>query len=491
VPAGSSSQGETPGSRDAAFYWGFVALLVAGVFALPGFPSQDGPSHLYSFGLIDSLMAGDPERGAFFRFEIDSPTNIALPLLGSLLIQIVPPGLLERFLIALHVVAVACFSVGWRRVHDRAPYPAAWAGLAFAFPWALFMGFYSFQLASDLALLLLIPAQRTAASGRSSVGSLLLASLASGCLILLVHAVAALLFALVLALCFVCEPSRALGGRLFRGAVVSLPTLAVIGWALSGGDASGTADWRWADFSYAFVYFTTLGGFVFPGQWLPGALIAGVFVFCCVRGGGLSRLPLVAAAAAMLSALHFLLPDFAGGGGYLTGRFAWWIPLLLLPAFEVGPRLRWLGPALAFLSLGTTLLIAWPHALQVGEIQRTARDHGVAGRISAALFDRAPRSNANLEPLRHVVAWFAMDDGLLITHYQARERFFPVRFAPRARREWPDVDINYAWESDWARLPLDALLAVDANEDDRGRLRRNFDSVWIDSAKRVELWRRK
>ncbi len=482
-----------PGASDAALYWGFVALLIAGVFAMPAFPSQDGAIHLYNFGLIESLASGDPGRGEFFRVEIDSPIHLALPRLGSLLIGWLPAWAVERLFIALHVAMLAWFAVAWLRAHERAPYPGAWAALAFAFPWSLFMGFYAYQLASDIALLALVAAWRWRDASLLKLAGVVWIA---GAFVLAFHAVAAALFAALIALLpVVADRDRAIVQRLVRGAALSLPILLAILSILSSAD--GEAPWRWPDPSYAIVYLATLGRFVFQGQLLSALVVAGTFLFLCARRESLASAPYVWSSAALLALLHLALPDALGGGGYLTGRFAWWIPLLLLPALDCDETSgatfdrRWLPPALALLSIAMTIRLAAPSAAIAAEVQQGAALHPIDGRISAALFDRDPRSEANLEPLRHAVAWFAMDGGIVTTNYQARERFFPVRLTERAARLHPDVDVNAAWETDWGRLPLDALLSVDAEEADRERLARNFESVWLDSSKRVELWRRR
>ncbi|MDP6979705.1 MAG: hypothetical protein QF570_14055 [Myxococcota bacterium] len=489
----------------AAIYWGFVFALVVGVFVAPAFPSQDGPIHLYNFGLIESLTSVDAERGEVFRFDITSPTNLGLPLFGSLLMRGLPGWLVERLLVALHVLALAWFCVAWRRAQGREPFPAAYAGLAFCLPWSLFMGFYSFQLASDLALVALVWGWRWRGRPLSFLAPVMGIA---GAAVLFVHAVPAALLAVLLAVMLAigngADADQRIPLHFGRAIVVALPIALIVLWAISGTRAETGGEWRWQSASYVLVYLATFGTFVYEGQLLPALVVCGVFVSLCVTGrsarepaGEPSRTHFVWCAAAVLAVLHLVLPDVVGGGGYLTGRFAWWIPLLLLPAIEcnegrlLGVEKRLLPPALAVLGLGATILLAAPSAMRVAEVQTAAAANPVEGSVSAAIFDRDPRSTANLEPLRHVVAWFAMERGIVTTNYQARERFFPIRLTTQATRSLPDIDINAAWETDWAKLPLDALLAIDANEADRSRLARSFDSVWLDSRKRVELWRRK
>ncbi|MCP4038552.1 MAG: hypothetical protein GY733_16550 [bacterium] len=491
----ASKQGTKSDARLAMGYWAGVAAIVAGLWLAPAIPTQDGPIHLYNFGLLLDLLTGQGERGTTFRIELSTITNLGLPALGLALSKAMPPWAVERAIVSLHVVLLAWFAASWLRTTGCRVYPAAFVALGFATPWSLFMGFYGFQLASDLALLALVLGWKLR---ERSLASIATAALSTGAFTLFFHAAPAALLAGLLGLMQLTATAQPVPRRILRAFCVAMPTLSLVAFALAPGEPDSA--WVWRDFDYVFVYLATLGTLTFAPQLTACLLVVAAWIVLCLPGerprGSGDALRFAWIAAAALAGLHLTLPDVAGGGGYLTGRFAWWIPLLLLPAIDTTPtavggiKRTLLPTALALLSLSSTLFAALPSARQVAEVVHAAERHPVEGTLTAAIFDRDPRTRANIEPLRHVAAWFVMEGGVLTTNYQARAPFFPVRLSDAARARLPDVDINAAWETDWSRLPIDALVTIDAGEEDRRILTRRFESVWIAQRKRVELWRR-
>jgi len=480
----------------AQWYWTAVAIITVGLWLAPAIPTQDGPIHLYNLALISDLLAGHPERNAAFHLEFSTITNLGFIAMGGAIAKAIPLWAVERFVLSLHVWLLAWFATRWLRVTSRPLFPAAWLALAFALPWSLFMGFYGFQLASDLALLALTVAWSRREQGLWKNSR---TAFACGTVVLVFHAIPAVLFAGLAATMQLVGSTRPLAQRLAHALAVALPTLCLVALAISGSETQ--TPWIWRDWDYVFIYLATLGNFTFAPQLVPCLAITAGWMLLCLPGQPArardSAWRFALAAGGSLAILHLFLPDVLAGGGYLTGRFSWWIPLLMLPILDTRPtangviKRQALPAILAFTSLASTLLSAAPSAMQVTKVIRASEHRQVSGRITAAIFDRKPRSQANLEPLRHVVAWFALEDGLLTTNYQARVPFFPVRLTEASLIAWPDVDINAAWETDWNRLPIDALLAIDASPNDRTELAHDFETVWTGRENRVELWRRR
>lgn len=477
-------------------YWGSVAVVVAGLWLAPALPTQDGPSHLYTLSLIQDLLTGDPERSAVFRLDFTSITNLGFIGVGLALAKAMPLWAVERFVVSLHVVLLAWFATAWLRATSRRVFPAAWLALAFALPWSLFMGFYGFQLGSDLALLALCWVWRIRDDGLAKVA---VTGWGCGLVVLLFHAVPAVLLAGLLGLAQLLRSETPFARRCLRAASITLPIVALTLTSLSGAESSGMPVWR--DGDYVILYLATFGTLSFASQLTTSLLVTTGWILLCLPGEGpveqdaARRFALFAGGA--LALLHVALPDAVGGGGYLTGRYAWWIPLLMLPLIDTNPTRTgkvpraWLPAALAVVSLGGTLFSAMPSARRVGEVVQAAGSHPVSSTLSAALFERRPHRDAAIEPLRHVASWFVMTDGILATHYQARVAFFPIRLTQQALARLPHVDINAGWETDWSRLPIDALLSIEASQDDGAALARNFAVSWTAEDNRVKLWRRR
>lgn len=487
--------GSDPDTRLARFYWATVAGLTLLLWLAPAIPTQDGPSHLYNLALIDDLLGDDLTRATFHSLDFRRFTNLGFIAVGLPLAKLLPLWAVERAILSLHVLLLATFATTWLAQSGRRVYPIAWVALAFSLPWSLFMGFYAYQLGADLALLAVCLGWKLRDRALYSVA---LWSFSTGVLVLLFHAVAAALLAGLLALIQLTNQRASIGVRLWRASVVALPMLTIVLLAIEGGGGDARLEWRAAD--YVLLLLATFGTLTFSTQLSTCLLVSLGWLLLCLPGeqprlrDRATRFAVVGGAA--LAVLHLFLPDFVGGGGYLTGRFAWWIPLLMLPVLDTSPALGrrisrgWIPLALAVVAIGSTVFSAAPIARLVAEVERAAREHPVSGTVAGAIFDRTPKRDAMIQPLRHVASLFALRSGVLMTNYQARVPFFPVRFTPQALARFPNVETNSAWLTDWGRLPISALVTIDAQPADRRRLEASFESSWIAEQGRVELWRR-
>ena len=496
--------GQTPSDSDpretrdhqAIWYWAAVVGIVVAVWLAPAIPTQDGPSHRYNIALISDLLGDGPYRSNLHELRIESVTNLGFLAVALPIAKALPLWAVERFALSLHVVLIALFSTLWLTHTGRRTFPAAWVGLGFCFPWSLFMGFYGYQLGADIALVTLCLAWLKRDSLLLTLASLSLIATAG---IVLFHAVAAALFAGLVGLTQLASPHRGGMERIIRAAAVSIPGLVIVAFAVLGGGDSSPPQWSAA--SYLFATLATFGMLSFSSQALTCLLVLALWLLLCLPNATpgprdhAARFSFFAGIALVI--LHLTLPDRIGGGGYLTGRFAWWIPLVTLPLLQTGPafagRLQreWIPVAIAFVSIGSTLIGAAPDAFLAAEIEKAARAHPVTGTIATAIFDRNLKSDSMIEPLRHVSSLFVRDQGVLMTNYQARVPFFPLRFTEAAKARFPHIDINAAWETKWHRLPITNLLSIDANSDDRRILSVHFESTWKSEQNRVELWRKR
>lgn len=492
----SSSADSASSSSLARGYWATVAAVVLLLWLAPAIPTQDGPSHFYNLTLIDELMGDGAPRSNVHELRFTTLTNLGFIAVALPLTKAMPLWAVERAMLSLHVVLIALFATTWLGTTGRRRYPTAWVGLGFCLPWSLFMGFYGFQLGADIALLSLCVAWQRR---NSTALQLALLSIATGALTLAFHAVAAALFSGLVALIQLTNPKISIAERVSRAALGSLPVLAMVAFAVSGGGNGSVPEWQ--SIEYILLTLATFGSLSFSSQFTTCLLVAIGWMVLCLPGESprvrdhATRFALMAGVA--IAVLHIGFPDRVGGGGYLTGRFAWWIPLLTLPLLETGTTLanrvprEWIPGAIAFVAIGSTLFSAAPDARLVAQVEEAARAHPVKGIVASAIFDRSPKSDSMIEPLRHVSSLFVREQGVLMTNYQARVSFFPLRFTEAAKARFPHVDINAAWETEWHRLPISELVSIDANEDDRRILTNHFDSAWKSEQNRVELWRRR
>lgn len=493
------SRATAPGSsaRSSQLYWATVVGLVALVWLAPGIPTQDGPSHLYNLALISELLGDAPPRSDLHALQFNTLTNLGFLVVGMPLAQVIPLWAVERAVLSLHVVLIAWFSTLWLAQTGRRSFPIAWVGLGFCLPWSLFMGFYGYQLGADIALLALCVMWRKRESDLLTLAAI---AAIGGTFALVFHAVAAALFVGLSALMQLSDPRTATPARVGRALTVSAPVLLIVVATVSGG-SSNESPLQWQNADYVLLTLVTFGTLSFASQLTTCLLVVFAWILLCLPGetprrrDHATRFALLAGVA--IAALHIALPDRMSGGGYLTGRFAWWIPLITLPLLETsalfaGRLQRELVPyALAFVALGSTVISAAPDARLVAQVSEAARTHPSSGIVATAIFDRTLRSNAMIEPLRHVASLFVREQGVLMTNYQARVSFFPLRFTDAAKARFPHIDINSAWETDWSKLPISELVSIDATEEDRRVLSKHFAHVWKSEQNRVELWRKR
>ncbi len=128
-----------------------VAALCIWILSLPVFPTQDGPIHRYYTHVLDSLLQ---HRSLYQMYEIRHPlppyaTHYALLLLLS---RVFDYDLAEKLFVCM---ALVCFAYALRTCARAAGAAGDWISLLAApvlLPWALFMGFFNFYLATGLFL---------------------------------------------------------------------------------------------------------------------------------------------------------------------------------------------------------------------------------------------------------------------------------------------------------------------------------------------------
>jgi hypothetical protein len=153
------NQNGTDSSRRELLLWRFApsvfgACAVAMILSLPLFPSQDGPVHLYYADILRGVLT---HSGPYAQhFEIKSYVTPYVVLYYSLLAleTVLPPLISEQLLVCGYVLT---FILGFQylvgALTDR-PGPWPLVGAAFSLNFYLYMGLYSYLLATALSLLL-------------------------------------------------------------------------------------------------------------------------------------------------------------------------------------------------------------------------------------------------------------------------------------------------------------------------------------------------
>jgi hypothetical protein len=447
--------------------------VLAAIWSLPGFVTQDGPAHVYNAWIVSRSFDPASPYGGWFQVRWQPLPNWVGHLALAGLFRMVSPPTAERIMMSASSLGLAA-SLAWLRLRVRGdrqwPGPILLAVLvSLNFPWLL--GFTSFLLGTCLFAITLgvwWPYREGPGAARSLA---LMALLVLG---YFCHLVSLGLTVVAMSLLALVAPMEASEGggvrrrlrRLSRTAVCFLP-LVFLGFLYlrmthQGGSlhpswptmrrVDSLAEWvarlGWADpislarkdslpFSGAnhrlFMVFS-------PALWLLawGACVAVGRLRSpddAGEGRGIER-------AWTLLGLLFVVggivgPDSLGPGHgeYLPQR-----PFLLglaalVPAFEV-PLTRWSGRmAVACLAVAVSLqsAIVVDYARHsdrgAGQIVRAGDLVGEGHRIATLLVGIRSRFRAN--PLLHADCWLGVETGnILWSNYETRYYYFPVQLKP-------------------------------------------------------------
>lgn len=128
-----------------------LACFVVWIFALPLFPTQDGPMHRYYVHVLHSLLE---HKSTYSVYEIRHPLPPYLTHYGILLalFHVLPYDLAEEIFACL---VILCFAYGLRLSAKEIGANGEWAALLVSpllFSWPLMMGFFNFVLGLGLLL---------------------------------------------------------------------------------------------------------------------------------------------------------------------------------------------------------------------------------------------------------------------------------------------------------------------------------------------------
>lgn len=448
---------------------GLLALLaLAAVWGVDYLPTHDGPQHI--FGVHASQRLGDPEIGYGRFLEPNFPiTSHGFALVFAPFDRWLPWRTATR-------LALSCLVLVWcagafflaRAVQPR----RAWIGVALAaaaFQWSLYMGFFSYYLASAFGLCVLgaalAPQPWTRARSVALCGLLLAQAL--------MHAVPAVITGiLVLLLALLRAPPGERGRAVCRVALLGAPAACVAVVLVAAGfenlarDANGSPDfWSPARTPLWAVAGCFTGGPGWRGWFLPLlALSAPLAVWRLRRSGAVcsTDVALLIGGAALL-ALGLAAPLHLPAWDYFSVRF--------LPAAVCCLALTWPVERLrsrALRGLAAALLATWAFAssgwaLSYNRALATRAAGALAG-LDADLVRDGPRLPIVLDPylgrsfdersapmpyvvpLVNLGQLYATAQGGYAPHSFALSwQIHPVLLRDEARRAFPPtVDRSYA-----------------------------------------------
>jgi hypothetical protein len=471
---------------------------VLAIWIVPGFSTQDGPTHLYNGWILSQSFGLESPYQQYFQVRWQSLPNWAGHLALAGLVRIVAPVTADRIMITLTLMAFALahFWLRWK-VRGGETWPGSClliVTLAPNFLWLL--GFSSFLLGCCVLPITL----GVWWSGRDRLSAGRLATLAI--LIILgyfCHLVSLGLTALGLGVLALFSPAqdkartgwKCWGLRLGRTSAALLPLVLLGGlylrlsrqggpmnpqWPnLSGPDliAAWVARLGWVDplslSRKAVLPFSERTGLLFsafaPVVWLCLAVLAWSLgsTADCFRGrrpdcsqsslehpgsargcaGRHTRCVWSIYGALMLLG-GILSPDSLGSwhGDYLPQRLVLLGLAAMVPAVDIPLATYWgrLTAGCLFVAIGLQTMIIWDYAFlcKGTSAQFIAASQSIGPNLRIAPLLTGIRSRFRANPLLHADSWLGVGTGnILWSNYEARYYYFPVQFRPGLDRPDP------------------------------------------------------
>ena len=439
--------------------------VLAAVWGLRWFVTQDGPAHTYNADIMLELLKGNPQLAKFYTVTWQPIPNLSGHLLLMGLVALLPPRAADQLLMTLTAFGFAAAVVWLRRqVHgDRGLWLAAPLAVVLGLNWFWLMGFYNFMLGSTLFCLTLgawwKARERFGFAQAAGLALLLVAGYLS-------HPIPLAMTGVGLGVLALLTPGARFWRRLLWTGAAFLPLVPLALFYRSlmkthggvelhyEGLTSALSPLGWLDYFSApnLLNLTHSGERAFPfvealSNWFSPVstpvLVTAAFVLLAVAlllgrrspADAESRtrrawpvLTLLVAAVCLFGPSHFGVQH----GNYIRER----VLLLALAAsvtvwnFDAARRLVRAAVALLVLAVAVQSAFVWEYALdsqaRVGEYMQ-ARPHVGTNRRLLCLIPPVTRFRAH--PLEHAPELLATGTGnLLWNNYEAYAYFFPVHF---------------------------------------------------------------
>ena len=387
-----------------AYLWPF--------WAVPWFPTQDGPSHVYNAWVLLHLDAAPYARLYEWRLALVPNWLGTLVLIGAGRVEGV--ALAEKVLLT---VAVVGFTLGFTalvRGDRRTAPPIALLGPMLAFGWPLHMGFYGYALGWAMVpwgwVLARHPTRRRLLSlAFLAVAAWFAHGAAAGMLVLGAGVVAT-------------------AARRPRVLVALAPGAALVAWELLRLPGEGGAV-RW-DAARLLETVATLRGLVaYEGvqEWTAGAA-AVVILALVARGVARAATPWLIIAAAGL-VVYAVLPDGNLRHWFLSERLSLlpWLALCPIAAVPAWPRLQTAVLAgLALTHLGVTLGPQRALSDELASLLSLRENIGPGANVLPMIFDAAPPHRAQV--FLHAAGYLGpLCDAVDLGNYEPQTDHFQTR----------------------------------------------------------------
>lgn len=491
----------------------YAAMLAAGiglVWALPWFPTQDGPAHIYNLVILHDLLNGGKEWGNFFTYRLSAVPNLGFNLLSYPLMHFFPPLVVEKIFVSLYILLMGICVPVFMKTFERAVYPLSFLVFPIVFNFTLLMGFYSYVIAVPLFILAFSMAwniREKSAACRFACFNL------AGFALFYLHLIPFVFFLISLYAIVMAEMpgiKTKMAGLAKLSFMVS-PCILQLALYLQHGKRITIADFSYlismernVELIRDLISFSTVT--YSPLQFLPANLLSFaflffllVFVFEKMRG---KRQQFPAGEKAifyLLSALtiiYYLAPSHFGGGSFFNQRLPWVMFMVALPLLRIPDSSLLRGFSLAVVAgiVGLNFAVnAFLMQQQSGKVDKYVS--GLAAGLPKGAFVMTYKTKeewSRIDVLMHAASYYGIFNGCVdIGNYATSFDYFPVHFKRTLPAFPPPAQIDYKPKSiDWAEYPpIQYVIGWEIDELDMKLLGRFYRLIRQDAP--LSIWQRR
>jgi hypothetical protein len=506
-----------------ALYRAVVLLHIALIWWLPVFPTQDGPTHIYSTLILRDLLGGGTLYGKFFDLQLAFVPNLGATVPLYALLAVLPPVLADKAFVTIVFVLIAAVTPRLARLAGGEPYPASFLVFPLMGSGLITYGFYSLMVGEALWLWAIWLFWRVA--GRSMWTRW---AVTTGCALVLfaAHFMAfgCFVLAVVCAWLGAGAPAGARRARPGPLAVLLVVPAMLTAWYVSELVATGGGAGRFG----AAVRWTSgldlrrdARALVDLAMWnqvtlslvqvCTGGLLLGLTAWSLYRPAirplwsSPEGRPAIAPADALaarrslgllavaLIASMLVVPDEIGELSLIKYRFPALVALLLpaiLGCARYRPSHRAIVVTIALLAASVNAVLVHGNAQRLGAFVYDAPSPPVRGEFVTGYRPHPPDIPA--DTLRHAASCYCALRGCVdVGNYQPHTRQFFVRFKADPVLAARPILARTAAAVDWDRFPTGIAYLIGAEVDaaDQARMRDHF--ALVGQSGPVTIWRRR
>jgi hypothetical protein len=499
---------QTNEAKWAVFYFIILAAHIALIWALPYFPTQDGPSHIYNLTILYDLAHGGASWGQYFSQQRTVAPNLGFIAISYYLLAIFHPLVAEKIFITIYAVSTGMAVPLLIKKAGANCFPVAFLLFPMLYCYPVMMGFYSYIIGIPLLVAALVIYWTL--HKRRFLTLFVVANLL-GIILCFCHLLIFLMFLLAIFALILVEAQeiRRLPKMIASATIITVvPIVEVVLYVFSlvrkNGPVAASTPAR-QSFANEVQNLSLLSIDAFS-RWQAGCglLLSGILIILLARNICQSKYlktlsiyeKWMLCVAAFSFLLYFFIPDNIGNHGLIKLRIPIFIVIFLLPALgrlSFSKETRALTISVICVSLLCVCVNFWFIRIEAGKVSDFMS--GIAAITPSDSFAVTYKGNNSdhrrVDAIKHAIAYYGIEKGYIdVGNYEPTTGHFYTAYKDNAP-PMPPVGIIQEVPQAIAWSTYDSIKYVFGwrqTEKDRTILQRYYKPVW--QFKDLIIWER-